>query len=351
MRALVKERPGKGLVLKEAPIPRPGRGDVLIRIHHVGLCGTDEHIYSWNAWAAGRIKPPLIIGHEFAGVVEQVGPEVTGFTQGETVTAESHIACGICVQCRTGNAHICRDVRIIGVDIDGAFADVIAMPASNVWKIDPGIPMDVAAIHDPLGNAFHTVMSADVRGRTVLVTGCGPIGLFCIGIAKASGASSIFASEPQPGRLELARIMGATQAINPATDDIGRIIRAQTDGLGVELLLEMSGHPGAIRTGLELVRAGGHVRLLGLPDEEVPINISRDIIFKGITVKGIIGRRMFETWHSMRSYLKAGLLDPTPVITHRFGLDDFEKALEAIHSGAGKVILSLVDGPGETRTT
>ncbi|HEY3174875.1 MAG TPA: L-threonine 3-dehydrogenase [Candidatus Polarisedimenticolia bacterium] len=345
MRALVKERPGKGLVLKERPVPRPGPRDVLIRVKRVGLCGTDGHIYAWNTWAAGRIKPPVTIGHEFAGVVEEVGSEVTGYAPGEMVTAEGHLACGVCVQCRTGNAHICRFVKIIGVDIDGAFADFIVMPAGNVWRIDPEIPLDIAAIHDPLGNAFHTVMSADVRGRSVLVTGCGPIGLFCIGIAKASGASRIFASEVQPARLELARRMGAHHVINPATGDLESTIRAQTDGMGADVVLEMSGNPRAIRDGLRSARDGGEVCLLGLPDDEVPLNLSRDVIFKGLTIRGIIGRRMFETWFAMRSYLRAGLFDPAPVITHRFGIGDFEKAMEAIHSGAGKVILSL-DGEG-----
>lgn len=345
MRALVKERPGKGLTLKDLPVPRPGPRDVLIRVRRVGLCGTDGHIYAWNAWAAGRIKPPVTIGHEFAGVIEETGPEVVGYAPGEIVTAEGHLACGVCVQCRTGNAHICRYVKIIGVDIDGAFAEFIVMPASNVWKIDPEIPLDIAAIHDPLGNAFHAVMSADVRGRSVLVTGCGPIGLFCIGIAKASGASRIFASEVQPARLELARVMGAHHVINPATSDLERSIRVQTDGMGADVVLEMSGHPRAIRDGLRAVRDGGEVCLLGLPEDEIPINLSRDVIFKGVTVRGIIGRRMFETWFAMRSYLRARLFDPAPVITHRFGIGDFEKAVEAIHSGAGKVILSL-DGEG-----
>ena len=188
MRALVKERPGKGLVLKDVPTPRPGPRDVLIRVRRAGVCGTDAHIHAWNSWAQGRVKPPVILGHEFAGVIEQVGSEVVSdqLKPGVTVTAEGHIACGGCMQCRTGNSHICRYVKIIGVDIGGAFADYIAMPAANVWPIDPEISIDVAAIHDPLGNAFHAAMAADVRGRSVLVTGCGPIGLFCIGIAKVA---------------------------------------------------------------------------------------------------------------------------------------------------------------------
>ncbi len=349
MRALVKDRPGPGLALKDVPTPRPGPADVLIRVKRAGLCGTDGHIYAWNHWAAGRIRPPLVIGHEFAGVVDRVGAEVKGFEPGQTVTAEGHIACGTCFQCRTGNAHICGDVRIIGVDTDGAFAEFIVMPASNVWKIDPEIPLDVAAIHDPIGNAFHAVMSADVRGRSVLVTGCGPIGLFCIGIAKASGATRIFASEVQPARLELARMMGAGHAVNPSAEDVVSLVRRQTDGLGVDVVLEMSGHPDAVRSGLQAVRDGGEICLLGLPDAEVTLDLSRDVIFKGITVRGIIGRRMFDTWYAMRSFLRSGLLDPTPVITHRFGLADFESAVRAIHSGAGKVILSLDDDPDGDR--
>ena len=343
MRALVKERPEKGLTLRTVPDPVPGPNDVLIRVRKVGLCGTDAHIYSWNQWAASRIRPPRIIGHEFSGEIEAIGSEVTGYAPGDRVTAEGHIACGLCVQCRTGNAHICRDVKIIGVDIDGAFADLIAIPVTNVWSIDPEIDLEVGAMHDPLGNAFHTVMSADVRGRNVLVTGCGPIGLLCIGIAKASGAARIVATEVQSARMELARTMGAHDVFNPRKDDVDQAVRALTDGLGPEVVLEMSGQPAAIRSALRLVRDGGDVRLLGIPDEEVPIDLSRDVIFKGVTVRGIIGRRMFDTWYSMRAFLRSGLLDPRPVITHRFGIDAFESAMEAIHGGAGKVILSLGD--------
>ncbi len=312
-------------------------------MRRVGLCGTDAHIYAWNQWAASRVKPPRIIGHEFSGEIEAVGDEVEGYAPGDRVTAEGHIACGLCIQCRTGNAHICSNVRVIGVDIDGAFAERIAMPATNVWKIDDAIDLDVAALHDPMGNAFHTVMSVDVRGRSVLVTGCGPIGLLCIGIARASGAARIIASEVQPGRLELARIMGAHDLINPKKDDCEAMVMERTDGKGPSVVLEMSGQPAAIRAGLKLVRGGGQVRLLGLPDAEVSLDLSRDLIFKGVTVQGIFGRRMYDTWYAMRSYLRAGLLDPRPVITHRFAIGDFEKAMDAIHAGAGKVLLSLDD--------
>jgi len=329
------------LALREVPDPRPGPNDVLIRVRRVGLCGTDSHIYAWNQWAASRVVPPRIIGHEFSGEIEAVGAEVTGYSLGDRVTAEGHVACGLCIQCRTGNAHICSNVKVIGVDIDGAFADRIAMPATNVWRIDQEIDLDIAALHDPMGNAFHTVMSVDVRGRSVLVTGCGPIGLLCIGIARASGAARILASEVQPGRLELARVMGAHDLINPKNDDLEAAVMERTEGLGPDVVLEMSGQTAAIRAGLKLVRGGGQVRLLGLPDGEVTLDLSRDLIFKGVTIQGIFGRRMYDTWYAMRSYLRAGLLDPRPVITHRFGIGDFEKAMDAINAGAGKVLLSL----------
>jgi threonine 3-dehydrogenase len=341
MRAVVKETSGEGLSLKDLPPPKVGPGEVLIRVKRVGLCGTDLHIYHWHPWAQGRIHPPLIIGHEFAGVVESTGPGVEGVAVGDKVTAEGHIACGVCYQCRTGLGHICRKVKIIGVDIDGAFADLIAMPASNIWKIDPGIPLDVAALHDPLGNAFHTVMSSDVRGRRVLVLGCGPIGLFCVAIAKASGAARVIASEISESRMALAVKLGADKVINPRRENLQESVAAETEGAGADVAFEMSGAPEAVRQALKCVRDGGEVALLGLPSEEVPIDVSHDLIFKGITVRGIVGRRMFETWYQMRSFLLAGLIDPTPVITHRFAMNEVPAAMKAIASGAGKVLFDL----------
>jgi threonine 3-dehydrogenase len=341
MRAIVKDSPAPGLTLKEMPPPAIGPGDVLIRVKRVGLCGTDLHIYHWNHWAEGRIHPPLIIGHEFSGVVEATGTGVVGFTPGEKVTAEGHIACGLCFQCRTGLGHICRKVKIIGVDIHGAFADLISMPAGNVWRIDPQISLDVAALHDPLGNAFHTVMSSDVRGKRVLVLGCGPIGLFCVGIAKASGAARVIASEVSASRLRMAARMGAHRTVNPKVESLEQVVREETGGEGADVVLEMSGNPEAVRQALRAARDGGDVSLLGLPNEEVSIDVTRDIIFKGITLRGIVGRRMYDTWYQMRSYLLSGLFDPTPVITHRFGMNEVESAMAAIASGAGKVLFNL----------
>lgn len=346
MRAIVKESAAPGLTFKEMPAPRLGPGEVLIRVRRVGLCGTDLHIYHWNHWAEGRVRPPLIIGHEFAGVVEETGPGVTGLAPGDKVTAEGHIACGACFQCRTGLGHICRKVKIIGVDIHGAFADFIVMPAGNVWRIDPQISLDVAALHDPLGNAFHAVMSSDVRGRRVLILGCGPIGLFCVGIAKASGAARIIASEVTESRLAMAKKMGAHRVLNPKKESVDQVVREETEGLGADVVLEMSGSVEAVRQALRAARDGGDVALLGLPNEEVSIDVSRDIIFKGITVRGIVGRRMYDTWHQMRSFLLAGLFDPTPVITHRFSMNEVESAMKAIASGAGKVLFNLEETKG-----
>jgi len=341
MRAIVKSSPAPGLTLKEMPAPKVGPGDVLIRVKRVGLCGTDLHIYHWNHWAEGRIHPPLIIGHEFAGIVEETGAGVAGLSPGDKVTAEGHIACGVCFQCRTGLGHICRKVKIIGVDIHGAFADFISMPAGNVWRIDPQISLDVAALHDPLGNAFHTVMSSDVRGKRVLVLGCGPIGLFCVGIAKVSGAARVIASEISESRRGMAVRMGAHRAINPKVESLEQVVREETDGEGADVVLEMSGNPEAVRQALRAARDGGDVSLLGLPNEEVAIDVTRDIIFKGITLRGIVGRRMYDTWYQMRSYLLSGLFDPTPVITHRFAMNEVESAMAAIASGAGKVLFNL----------
>ena len=346
MRAIVKESAAPGLTLKEVPPPRLSPGEVLIGVRRVGLCGTDLHIYHWEPWAQGRIRPPLVIGHEFSGVIEEVGPGVAHLRPGDRVTAEGHIACGLCFQCRTGLGHICRQVKIIGVDIHGAFADRISMPAGNVWKLDPQISFDVGALHDPLGNAFHAVMSADVRGKRVLVLGCGPIGTFCVAIARACGASLVIASEVSEPRTALARKMGAHLVVNPAAEDLEAAIAQETGGEGADVVLEMSGNPRAIQQAFRAVHDGGDIALLGLPNEAIPVDVSRDVIFKGVTIRGIVGRRMYETWYQMRSFLLAGLVDPTPVITHRFRMDQVEEAMTAIASGAGKVIFNLEEAKG-----
>jgi threonine 3-dehydrogenase len=342
MRSIQKVDPGPGLCLVDAPSPACGPNDVLIRVHHAGVCGTDVHIHDWDDWAQSRIHPPVIVGHEFAGEIVEIGEDVqTGLRIGQTVTAEGHIVCGYCQQCKTGNAHVCRNTQIIGVDRNGAFADLIAMPASNVIPLGV-IPTEVGAIMDPLGNAFHTVLTAPIPGRTVLVVGCGPIGCFAVGIAKAAGASRIIATDLNPNRLRLAETMGADLLINPATEDPVQRIREETHGEGVDLVCEMSGAPTAIQQALHCVRYGGRVHLLGLPRSPVSLHLANDVIFKGLTIYGVIGRRLYETWHQMQRFLESGLLDPRPVITHTFPLERVEDALATIRAGeAGKVILQI----------
>jgi threonine 3-dehydrogenase len=341
MQAIVKAQRAPGLTVSTVPKPVAGPGEVLIRVRHAGVCGTDLHIADWDAWAQGRIKPPLVVGHEFAGEVAALGPGVTEFQVGQLVTAEGHIICGHCQACRTGNGHICKNTRIIGVDRDGAFAEFIAMPATNVMTLD-GIPTEIGAIMDPMGNAFHTVLSADIPGSTVFIVGCGPIGCFAVGIARAAGAAKVIASDVNPNRLALAKKMGAHVLINAATDDVVRTVLAETGGEGVDVVCEMSGVPAALHQAFATIRMGGRVQLLGLPKGEVPVDFASEIIFKGITLYGVIGRKMYETWHQMRRFLSSGLLDPRPVITHRFPLGKIDDALAAIRSGdAGKVILEI----------
>ncbi len=341
MHAIVKDRPGPGLKVATVPKPSAGPGEVLIAVRHAGVCGTDLHIAEWDAWAQGRLKPPLVIGHEFAGEIVAVGDGVGELKAGQLVTAEGHIVCGHCLQCRTGNAHICRNTRIIGVDRDGAFAEYIAMPASNVLPLD-GIPTAVGAVMDPMGNAFHTVLSAEIPGSTVFVVGCGPIGCFAVGIARAAGAVKVIASDVNPIRLALAAKMGAHRTLNAARDDVVRAVLAETGGEGADVVCEMSGVPTALHQAFAAVRRGGRVHLLGIPTGEIPVDFASEIIFKGITVYGVIGRKMYETWHQMRRYLTAGLLDPRPVITHQFPLAQIDHALAAIRSGdAGKIILEI----------
>ncbi|MGH7646104.1 MAG: L-threonine 3-dehydrogenase [Gemmatimonadales bacterium] len=341
MQAIVKDRPAPGLKVASVPKPVPGPGDVLIAVRHAGVCGTDLHIADWDPWAQGRIKPPVIVGHEFAGEIVAVGDGVAELKPGQLVTAEGHIVCGHCLQCRTGNGHICRNTRIIGVDRDGAFAEYIAMPAGNVLPLD-GIPTEIGAIMDPMGNAFHTVLTANIPGSTVFVVGCGPIGCFAVGIARAAGAARVIASDINPKRLALAAGMGAHVTLNAATTDVVRAVRDETGDEGADVVCEMSGVPAALRQALAAVRPGGRVQLLGLPTGDVPLDLANDVIFKGLTLYGVIGRRMYETWHQMQRFLAAGTFDPRPVVTHRFPLARIDDALAAIRAGdAGKVILEI----------
>jgi threonine 3-dehydrogenase len=347
MRAIVKVGAEQGMEVRAIAIPTCGPSDVLIRVHAAGVCGTDLHIWEWDHWASTRLKPPLTIGHEFAGRIEALGPEAEAeglLKVGDLVTAEGHIVCGHCLSCRTGNAHLCTRTRIIGVDRDGAFADYIAMPASNVMKLD-GIPIETGAIMDPIGNAVHTVLEGEcVAGSTVFVLGCGPIGCFACGVAKAAGASLVVASDLNDMRLALAKTMGADTTLNPERDDVVARIRELTGGDGADLVCEMSGHPSGHAQAFAAARVGGRVNLLGTPSRKTEVDFARDVIFRGLTLYGVTGRRMYSTWHQMSRFLRNGQLDPTPVITHRFPLTGIAEAIRVIKEGkAGKVILQIGD--------
>jgi threonine 3-dehydrogenase len=328
------------LSMESAPVPAIGAADVLVRVKTASICGTDLHIYGWDRWSQGRIKPPLTLGHEFCGLVERVGEEVTAVRSGDFVSAEMHVNCGHCHQCRLGEAHICQNLRIIGIDQDGAFAEFVKIPASNIWKLDPAIPEHYGAILDPLGNAVHTVLAGPIAGQTVLVTGCGPIGLMSIAVAKACGSSTVFATETNEKRRAMAKKMGADVVLNPAAEDAVSRILMETNGTGVDALLEMSGNPTAIQQGFKALRSGGRASLLGIPTENVPLDLVNDVIFKGATVQGIYGRRMYGTWVQMTALLKAGRLDLEPLFGEREPLEKFENAFAKLQGGlAGKILL------------
>jgi threonine 3-dehydrogenase len=340
MKALRKVEAARGLSMTSAPVPAIGAADVLVRVKTASICGTDLHIYGWDRWSQGRIKPPVTLGHEFCGVVERVGEDVTAVKPGDFVSAEMHVNCGHCHQCRMGEAHICQNLRIIGIDQDGAFAEFVKIPASNIWKLDPAIPEHYGAILDPLGNAVHTVLAGPIAGQTVLVTGCGPIGLMSIAVAKACGSSTVFATETNEQRRAMAKKMGADVALNPATEDAVAKILGATSGTGVDVLLEMSGNPLAIQQGFKALRAGGRASLLGIPTENVPLDLVNDVIFKGATVQGIYGRRMYETWVQMTALLKAGRVNLEPLFGEREPLEKFENAFAKLQGGlAGKILL------------
>jgi len=340
MNALRKMRAGAGLSFESAPVPNIGPTDVLVRVTAASICGTDLHIYGWDRWSQGRIKPPVTLGHEFSGVVERVGEEVTAVKAGDKVSAEMHLNCGHCHQCRLGEAHICQNLRIIGIDRDGAFAEFVKIPASNIWKLDPAIPEHYGAILDPLGNAVHTVLAGEIAGKTVLVTGCGPIGLMSIAVAKACGSSTVFATETNAQRRAMARKMGADVVLDPSTGNAVKQILADTSNTGVDVLLEMSGNPAAIQQGFAALRAGGRASLLGIPTESVPLDLVNDVIFKGATVQGIYGRRMYGTWVQMTALLKAGRLNLDPLFGERTSLEKFEDAFSLLRAGlAGKILL------------
>ncbi len=343
MRALIKHHAGTELqFVSNRPVPTPGPRDVLIRVKKVGICGTDRHIWEWDAWAAGRIPVGIVTGHEFVGTIEQVGSAVTNYKPGQRVSAEGHITAWKDYNSRTGNAHIASDTKIIGIDRDGCFAEYVCVPEENVWPVHASIPDKIAAVLDPLGNAVHTVMAANVSAKSVLVTGTGIIGLMSITVAKAAGASRIFATDLDPKRRALAKKLGATEAFDPRDDQWIADIRKHCRGEGVDVLLEMSGASPALTQGFEALRNGGTAALLGLFGKPVTFDINKLVIFKGCTVLGINGRKMFETWYQMEELLLSGRLELEDIVTHEFPLEQFKKAHETMISGEGiKVVMAV----------
>ena len=338
MLALVKAGSQAGLELRDVAVPDVGINDVLIRVHKTGICGTDLHIESWDPWAASTIKPPLVIGHEFVGEIVEVGANVSDFRPGDLVSGEGHVVCGRCRHCLAGRRNLCANAIGLGVGRDGAFAEYVSLPMTNVWHHWPGIDEEVAAIFDPFGNAVHTALAFPVLGEDVLVSGAGPIGLMATAVARHAGARQVVVSEPNAYRRDLARRMGATIAIDPRERGLTDVFAELDMVEGFDVALEMSGNPAALSAAIEAMAHGGGVAILGIPTQEVALDVNA-IVFKMLTLRGIYGREMYETWYKMTVMLQSGL-DITPAITHRFGFHDFGAAFAAARAGdSGKVIM------------
>lgn len=342
MKALVKRERGPGLAMEDVPVPAMGIDDVKIRIKRTSICGTDVHIYLWDEWAARTIPVPQVIGHEFVGVVEEVGSNVKDFFAGEIVSGEGHVVCGKCRNCLAGRRHLCAHTVGVGVNRDGAFAEYLVLPQTNVWHADPTIPLDVLSCFDPLGNATHTALSFDVLGEDVLITGAGPIGCMAAAITRHAGARNVVVSDINPYRLELATRLGATRVVDRRSENIEDVQRELDMREGFDVCLEMSGSGKALDDILRNACHGGKIALLGI----LPSNVAIDwdaVIFNGLTIKGIYGREMYETWYKMTAMIQSGL-DISPVITHRFGVDQYEEAFAVMRDGAsGKVVLKWED--------
>lgn len=338
MKALVKAKPEPGLWLQDVPEPKIGINDVLIRVHKTGICGTDLHIYKWDAWAQKTIPVPMVVGHEFVGEVVAVGSNVADFHPGEIVSAEGHVVCGRCRNCLAGRRHLCKDTSGIGVNRPGAFAELISVPMTNVWHHRNGIDPEVAAIFDPFGNAVHTALEFPVLGEDVLITGAGPIGVMAVAVVKHAGARHVAITDVNDYRLELATRMGADLALNVKNGNLAEVQKRLNMKEGFDVGLEMSGNPRAFSDMIDNMCHGGRIAMLGIPSEPMPIDWNK-VIFNMLTIKGIYGREMYETWYMMTVMLESGL-DIKPVITHRFPAAEFEQGFEAMKSGnCGKVVL------------
>jgi len=338
MKALVKSKREPGLWLEEIPKPTIGINDVLIRVRRVGICGTDVHIYNWDEWAQRTIPVPMAIGHEFVGEIVETGPNVNDFHPGDIVSGEGHVVCGRCRNCLAGRRHLCAHIMGVGVNRPGAFADYIAVPMTNIWRHKDNVDLDIAAIFDPFGNAVHTALSFPVLGEDVLITGAGPIGIMSAAVVRHAGARHVVITDRNAYRLELARKMGVTRAIDTAQVSLGQVQKELGMQEGFDVGLEMSGAASALREMIANMSHGAKIAMLGIPTGEIAIDWTA-VVFNMLTIKGIYGREMYETWYKMTVMLESGL-DIRPVITHRFGYRDFEKGFEAMRSGnTGKVIL------------
>lgn len=339
MRAIAKLIPGPGLSLTDVPVPTPGVNDVLIKVKRTSICGTDIHIYNWDAWAEKTIKTPMVIGHEFVGTIESVGANVVGFNPGDLVDGEGHIVCGLCRNCLAGRRHLCKDTRGVGVNRDGAFAEYLCIPASNAVHVDPAIPLDVLSCFDPLGNATHTALQYDLVGEDVLITGAGPIGCMATAIAWQAGARKIVVTDVNPDRLALAARMGATRTVDVSKEKLPDVQREIGMKEGFDIGLEMSGNPVALNTMIDNMAHGGRIALLGIMPGAAAVDWNK-VVFNMLTIRGIYGREMYETWYKMTSLIQRGL-DISPVITHRFHYTEFQTAFDLMRSGrSGKIILN-----------
>lgn len=338
MKALVKHSPKEGIWMEDVPDPKCGPGEVRIRITHTAICGTDKHIFEWDEWAQNNLKLPLIVGHEFCGIIDEVGPQVTHYKVGDRVSGEGHITCGNCRNCRAGKKHLCPETIGVGVHRDGAFAEYLVIPESNVWPLHEDIPSEIAAFFDPLGNAVHTALAFNITGEDILICGAGPIGMMAAAICKFSGSRNIVVTDINDYRLNLAKDLGASRTVNPRKEDIGTVFEELGISHGFDVGLEMSGNPEAFNQMISLMYNGGNIALLGLLPNSTKVDWNK-VIFKGLNIKGIYGRKMYDTWYKMTQMIRSGL-SVSKVLTHHFKIDDFQKAFKVIESGnCGKVVL------------
>lgn len=340
MKAIVKEGAGKGAALKIVDIPQIKRDEVLVKVHAASICGSDMHIYNWDPWAEEHMTVPVTIGHEFSGEIVEIGEGIRSLKVGDIISSETHFVCGHCEQCRTNKANICPNTVILGINVNGAFAEYVAIPEKAAWKNEVDTDPAYLAIQEPLGNAVHTILAGKTVGRSIAVVGCGPVGMLAIPVAAKSGAKQIIAVEPHEYRASLAKKLGAHVVINPVKENVVEAVKEVTGGCGVDVVAEMSGNPTALQNALKYIKPGGRISLLGIAGENIELDIANDVIFKGVTLQGIIGRTLFENWYTVKGLIESKDFNLHPVVTHRFKLEDYEQAFDLMGSGnSGKIAL------------